>query len=35
VKSDEYKELSAFLAIVPMACYTDRKPKFRVLCGSI
>jgi len=32
---NEYKELSASLAVAPMACYADRKPNFRVLCGSI
>jgi len=26
---------SALLADDPEACYTDRKPKFRMLCGSI
>jgi len=27
--------LSAPLADDPEACYTDTKPKFRMLCGSI
>ena len=30
----EDKRLSAPLANDPEACYPDRKPKFRVLCGS-
>ena len=31
----EYKEVSTLLASDPMACYTDRKTKLRILCGSV
>lgn len=31
----EYKEISTPLARNPEACYTEKKPKFRILCGLI
>jgi len=31
----EDKGISAILAVVPTACYTDRKPELRILCGSV
>ena len=31
----EAKGIIAALANESTACYTDRKPKFRILCGSI
>jgi hypothetical protein len=34
-KPTEYKGVSVPFAITPMACYADKKPKFRMLCGSI
>jgi len=31
----EDKGINATLAAIPMACYTDRKPELRILCGSV
>ena len=35
VQPTEDEVLCAPLVDDPEACYTDRKPKFRMLCGSI
>jgi len=31
----EDKGINATLAAIPTACYTDRKPGLRILCGSV